>query len=150
MKKISAAVIAFMIFCSCGLLNVQSPEKARKTANEFLNALYFRGNAAEALSMTSDAFKKAGGGGILVSLQEKMKRDFEKLEALKAEAYLHENTNEITVLFLGVSEKAFSYHRLVLSGNSGKGYRVESVSLSEMPYRGYRTLKNFPDAVPQQ
>jgi hypothetical protein len=148
MKKIFVAAAAIMML-SCSLLNVQSPEKARKTANEFLNALYFRENPAEALAMASDSFRKAGGSGILDSLLQKMKRDFVKLEALKAEAYLHENTNEITVLFLGVSEKAFSYHRLVLSGNSYKGYTVESISLSEMPYKGYRTLKNFPDAVAQ-
>lgn len=148
MKKI-IVIAAAVLTLSCGLLTVQSPEKARKTANEFLNALYFRENPAEALAMASDSFKKAGGSGILDSLLEKMKRDFVKLEALKAEAYLHENKDEITVLFLGVSEKAFSYHRLVMSGNSGKGYRVESISLSEMPYKGYRTLKSFPDAVAQ-
>ncbi len=145
MKKVILTACAAVFLVSCGMFTQQSPKKARVTANEFLNALYIRGNTDEAISMTSDAFKNANGAAMLVSLREKMERDFVKLEGIRSEAYLHENKDEITMLYLGISEKAFSYHRLVLSGNSAKGYRVESVSLSEMPYMGYRTLKSFKD-----
>lgn len=143
MKKVILAACAAVIISSCGLFTYQDPKKARATANEFLNALYVRGNAEEALSMTSEAFRNAGGAAMLASLLERLRRDFVKLEGIRAEAYLHENKDEITMLYLGISEKAFSYHRLVLSGNASRGYKVESVSLSEMPYKGYRTLKTF-------
>jgi hypothetical protein len=141
--KIAALVLLFAA-TACGSLYYHSPQKARETAYNFLNSVYMQGNFDRAYSLVDADFLRDYGSGYLEKISTRFFRVFDRLEGLRADAYLVEQGDRsIMVLFSGISEKAPSYHKVMLIGDGRRGYRVSSVIYSDAPFTGYRTLKFF-------
>lgn len=143
-KPMLAAVVAIMLFAGCDAVYRHNPQKARETAYSFLNSVYMQGDFERAYSLVDADFDRNYGGGYLEKINARFFKVFGALEGLRAEAYLSEpGDRSIMLLFSGISEKAPSYHRITLAGDSRKGYRVSSAVYSDAPFSGYRTLKFF-------
>lgn len=139
-----AALLLVLAVTSCGALYYHNPQKARQTAYTFLNAVYVQGNFEKAYSMVDADFDRDYSAGYLEKISARFFRVFDKLEGLKADAYLAEQGDRaIMILFTGISEKAPSYHKVMLIGDGKRGYKVSSVIYSDVPFTGYRTLKFF-------
>ena len=133
-----------LLAAGCGVIFSHNPQKARETAYDFLNSVYMQGNFQKAYSMVDADFDRDYGSGYLEKISARFFKVFEKLEGLKADAYLYESGDRaIMILFTGLSEKAPSYHKVMLIGDSSRGYKVSSVLYSDVPFTGYRTLQFF-------
>jgi hypothetical protein len=140
----AGALAIACVTTACGMLFYHNPQKARETAYSFLNAVYMQGNFEKAYSMVDADFDRDYGPGYLEKISIRFVKVFDKLEGLKADAYLYESgERSMMILFSGLSEKAPSYHKVMLVGDGKHGYRVSSVIYSDIPFTGYRTLKFF-------
>lgn len=140
-----AGFLAFAALAgACGMLYYHNPQKARETAYSFLNDVYMQGNYKKAYSMVDADFDRDYGAGYLEKISTRFFKVFDRLEGLRADAYLLEpGERAIMILFSGISEKAPSYHKVMLIGDGQRGYRISSVIYSDVPFTGYRTLKFF-------
>jgi hypothetical protein len=140
-----AGLLAFACFASsCGMLFYHNPQQARETAYKFLNAVYMQGDFKKAYSLVDADFDRNYGAGYLEKISARFFKVFDKLEGLRADAYLIEQgQRSIMILFTGISEKAPSFHKVMLMGDGSRGYWVSSVIYSDIPFTGFRTLKPF-------
>lgn len=140
-----AGILVFaFLFGSCSYFYSHNPQKARETAYKFLNAVYVQGDFNKAYSLVDADFNRDYGNGYLEKISIRFFKVFDKLEGLKADAYLAEQGERaIMILFTGLSEKAPSYHKVMLTGDGRRGYWVSSVLYSDVPFTGYRTLKLY-------
>ncbi len=143
--KYQLVIVLFVfIAASCGLVFTHNPQKARGIANSFLNAVYVDGDFRKAYAMVDNDFEKNFGPGYLEKIGLRFNKVFHRLEGIKADYYLFERGDRsIMLLFTGLSEKAPSYHRIMMTGDARHGYKVSAVFYSDMPFTGYRTLKPF-------
>jgi hypothetical protein len=141
---ITASLLCVCLAAGCGLMFRHDPQKARETAYNFLNAVYMEGSFDKAYAAVDADFDRDYGAGYLEKISTRFFRVFDRLEGLRADAYLYEpKERSIMLLFSGISEKAPSYHKVMLIGDSSRGYKVSSVIYSDVPFTGYRTLKFF-------
>lgn len=133
-----------LLFIGCKLLWQHNPEKARNTAENFLNAIYVENNLSKAYQMCDEKMIKIFGADFLENTSKKFKKNYITLERLVAEAYFFESGDRtITIFFSGLSEKSISYHKVLLEYNNKGEYVVISTFFSDKPFDGYRNLRKF-------
>ncbi|HRU39559.1 MAG TPA: hypothetical protein P5511_06750 [Candidatus Goldiibacteriota bacterium] len=141
---VAAASIAMLLLLAGCQGSLHNPSKARETAYIFLSSVFMNPDFKTAYELVDADFDRNYGSGYLEKLNDRFNRVFSKLEGLKAESYLAEpGDRNILVIFTGISEKALSYHKVNLTGDSRSGYRVSGIVYSDAPFAGYRTLKPF-------
>jgi hypothetical protein len=143
--KFKLAIMAFvLVLTACGMFFYHDTQKARRLANSFLNAVYVEGDFTKAYSMVDADFEKNFGPGFLEKISARFAAVFSRLEGLKADYYMYESgERSIMLLFTGISEKAPSYHKIMMTGDAQHGYKISSVVYSDIPFSGFRTLKPF-------
>ena len=141
---IAGFLACVLFFAACGMLFYHNPQKARETAYKFLNSVYMQGDFNRAYSMVDADFDRNFGNGYLEKISTRFFRVFDRLDGLRADAYMFEQgQRSMMILFTGLSEKAPSYHKVMLVGDGSRGYWVSSVEYSDAPFTGFRTLKFF-------
>jgi hypothetical protein len=143
-KKVIMAVLLTACVSSCGMLFYHDPQKAREEADRFIHYVYIDGNFTEAYKMVDADFDKNFGFGYLEKISDRFVKMFSKLEGIRADNYMYEQGERaITLLYSGLSEKAPSYHKIVMTGDAQHGYKISSIIYSDVPFQGYRTMKPF-------
>ncbi len=141
MKKI---LFLFLVLFFSGCLWQHNPEKAKKTADDFLNALYIENNSDKAYQMCDEKMKKIFGIDFLETTLKKFKERYIAVERFVPEAYFYEAGDRyIAVFFSGLSEKGISYHKIILEYDKKGQYKVISTFFLEKPFDGYRNLRKF-------
>ena len=129
-------ILVVFILSGCGDVFFHKPQKARETANVFLNLLYQKGDVENIYELTTDQFRKTYKIKHLDGLREKLNKKFGKIEGLRAESYVLEKEERTIILFyIGISEKQMSYHKVTMVWDDDKGYKVSGLSFSAMPYK---------------
>lgn len=144
MKKLIMAALMAACVSSCGVLFYHDPQKARAEADRFIHDVYIDGNFTDAYTMVDSDFDKNYGPGYLEKISGRFRQMFLKLDGIRADDYMYEQGERvITLLYSGLSEKAPSYHKIVMTGDAQHGYKVSSILYSDVPFQGYRTMKSF-------
>jgi len=140
------AAAALFLFCSCGIIYYHNPEKARETADEFLSLMYSERDYGKAYLMTDKFFRDNFGMEKLVNTAELFLKKYGKFEGTRADSYFAEGgSRDITIFYTAVSEGGETYQKITLNDDEKNGYRISSMEVSDMPFKGYRLIKKFKE-----
>ena len=108
--------------------------KAALDTNQFLKALYFDEDFAEALRLAGEQLRQSVTADTLKKMVDEIGRERGRLKNLRADSYLMTQGQSMELFYIGEYETGVLYHRLVLIGDASSGYKVTGVWFQPDPY----------------
>jgi hypothetical protein len=106
--------------------------------------MYSERDYNKAYLMTDKFFKDNFGMEKLVDTADLFLKKYGKFEGTRADSYFTEGgSRDITIFYTAVSEGGETYQKITLNDDEKNGYRISSIEVSDMPFKGYRLIKKF-------
>jgi hypothetical protein len=141
------------VFALSACIKVQvikhNPHKAVEDASATLELLYFEGNSDAAWATCDEAFRSVTTAQDMASGANQMVAALGPMNELRAEAYQPiQGQKAMTLFYEGRHERGSSYHRVVVTGDSG-GYRIFSIESGSTPFTelGLSDVYRFDEAI---
>lgn len=148
--------IALLFLVACALsacVKVQfikhNPHKAAEDASATLELLFFEGNGDAAWAMCDEELRSVTTAQDMASLASQLSMALGPMNELRAEAYQPiQGEKAMTLFYEGTHERGPSYHRVVVTGDSG-GYRIFSLETAATPFAelGGSDVHRFDEAI---
>jgi hypothetical protein len=136
MRRIAFFVLLILALVGCVKVQVikHNPYRAAEDASATLETMFFDQDYEATRAMADEGFRDKTTPQQMSSIVDQLNAVLGPMNELRAEAYKPMNGQKaITLFFEGTHERGTSYHRVVVTGDSG-GYRVCSIESGDRPF----------------